>query len=207
MNYKFLALLIIGCCISEALFADRYKVLFVNSKNITINGRRVKKGLIFDDKSAIVWGSDKQAMKVLNLTNNRVYIIPAKYYDEKQSTSLWEYLKSGFQKINHLSTYGLEIGSRFDDRRLLLDTIHIELENKPGRGSQYFAIVHQDGQRISIPLKCTKDSGALIIRSKDLWSLSNNVVSLDIVEKNREESDEVILCGNLMLEILPLKIK
>ena len=94
------SLLMIACCV----FADKYKVLYLNSPDIKVGNKTIVVGNVFDDKDAIKWTSEQQAMKVMNLNTNRVMVLAAKALKKKKSNSLYEYLTS----TKHLSTRDLK---------------------------------------------------------------------------------------------------
>lgn len=90
------------------VFSDTYKILFLNTKTITIGGKALKTGDIFDDKQSIAWSSDKQAMKIQNIQSKKVKLLTAKQIENK--SSLYDY----YAKTNQLSTRGVEIYDHFD---------------------------------------------------------------------------------------------
>ena len=67
--------------------AGNYKVLFLNSHQIKIDGRSAKVGDVFDDHSIIKWTEERQAMKVLNIDTNKRYLMVARLNEGKELTA------------------------------------------------------------------------------------------------------------------------
>ena len=109
-----------------SVLADKYKVLYVNSPDIRIGANNAVIGNVFTDRDKIVWGNDRQAIKVLNLNTNRVIVLAAKALKKKNASSLYEYLTS----TKHLSTRGIRRPKaietwQIDSTLYLLDTLFI----------------------------------------------------------------------------------
>lgn len=100
-----------------SVFADDYRILFLNTKSISIGGKTLKKGDVFNDQQSIVWTNDKQAMKVQNLRSKKIRVITSKQVENK--SSLYNY----YVKTNLLSTRGNEEYNHLDD--LLDEAIYV----------------------------------------------------------------------------------
>lgn len=183
-------------------FADRYKVLFANSKGIIINGTQAKKGLCFDDTNSIVWTSEEQVLKVLNLSTSKVYIISAKDYKKHHVISLSEYLHSLFGQVNHLSTKEIETPTK----RYLLDTLHIEASSFYAKKKKFSAITKIGTQAITTPLKWTKDKRNLIINRKIYGGRYPIPVDVDIIMTDKGSYHSEYLYQNIHIEPLPLNV-
>ena len=82
--------------------ADDFKLLFVNSGTINIGGKERKVGDVVPDKATINWSSDKQAIKVQNVSNKSMKIISAMQQKQVGSKSIFDFMT----KTGHLSTRG-----------------------------------------------------------------------------------------------------
>lgn len=94
-------LLLTGASVITTIHAqDLYKILFLNTPSIQIGKKTCKTGDCFEGNSQIEWTHPDQAMKVLNMQNQRQSIILSKQYKAQKSTSLTTYLTQN----KHLST-------------------------------------------------------------------------------------------------------
>ena len=121
------SLLMIACCV----FADKYKVLYLNSPDIKVGNKTIVVGNVFDDKDAIKWTSEQQAIKVMNLNTKRVMVLAAKALKKKNATSLYDYLTS----TKRLSTRDFRKKQMIEEWQLdstlyLMDTLYISMPHR-----------------------------------------------------------------------------
>ncbi|MBE6269731.1 MAG: hypothetical protein E7101_02120 [Prevotella ruminicola] len=184
------------------VFADKYKVLYVNSTGIKIETKNVAVGSGFTDKDKIVWTDDRQAMKVINLNTNRIIVLAAKALKKKKASSLYEYLTS----TKHLSTRDLKRRKtmelwQVDSTLYLLDTLYI---SRPDiRGNDVGArIIDDKGKTIDLPMS---NDGRFYVITRDMCG--NQIFTpkrFAIKEFDRERNWEYIVYRNLIIEpILP----
>ena len=192
----------------QTVKADKYEVLYTNSKNITINGQKVYKGLTFDDKSSIVWMSDNQAISVLNLTTKRVQVIPAKRYKEKKAESLIDYIHKIFSyNIKHLSTRDYERAFTFNDTiYYLLDTLRINAGKTYNSNLSNEVIIRMDGETIITPIKKTSNKDEFILTRKIWGTKQPQPVYVDIIETDKQRSWTYFLYKKLYIVPLPLNV-
>ena len=122
----------------SSLWADNYKILQMNTKNIKIGQRICKKGDVFSDDSIIHWSNGKQAIKAQNQETKKIQLFVSMDFQKKQSKSIRDY----YIKNNQLSSriFGLagmeeELSGTF----FLLDTIRID-SPVPVDSTRYFYI-------------------------------------------------------------------
>lgn len=193
-----LVILMAACHVS----ADRYKVLYVNSTGIKIETKNVVVGLVFSDKDKIVWANEQQAMKVINLSTNRIMVLAAKALKKKKSSSLYEYLTS----TKHLSTRNLRNRHVIEEWQLdstlyLLDTLYIRIPLR--QKTVATKIVLKDNEGKTIPLDSKR--GYYII-TRDIWgNLAPHLIRIDIKEYDKEQNWEYTVYRNLIIE--PLMIQ
>ena len=82
--------------------ADDFKLLFVNSGTINIGGKDRTVGEVVADNAAINWSSDKQAIKVQNVSNKNIKVISAVQQKKLGFKSIFDFMT----KTGHLSTRG-----------------------------------------------------------------------------------------------------
>lgn len=180
------------------VFADRYKVLYVNSKGIKIENRNAAVGSIFSDKDKIEWTDDQQAMKVINLNTNRIMVLAAKALKKKKASSLYEYLTS----TKHLSTRNLKSGKimemwQVDSTLYLLDTLYISRPNM--RGNDVVAkIIDDKGKTIDLPI--SKDGKSYVITRKMYGNHALPSQRYSIKEFDRKKDWEYVVYRRLIIE-------
>ena len=95
--------MVIVLMVTSFVFADKYKVLYVNSTGIKIETKNVAVGSVFTDKDKIVWTDDQQAMKVINLNTNRVMVLAAN--QGLDWADVEKVLEERNEKIGNLKTF------------------------------------------------------------------------------------------------------
>ena len=187
-------LLLVACC----AFADRYKVLYLNSSDIRIANKTAAVGSIFDDRETINWTSDQQAMKVVNLNTNRVMVFAAKALKKKKASSLYEYLTGN----KHLSTRSLSPRNReewqLDTTLYLLDTLYLHVPSKRQQSAKTKIVFRQGGE---MPLS-VKGNRYVITRSLFGRQMSRPIRA-DIIEYDRSKDWSYTVYRNLLIELLP----
>lgn len=190
------ALLMVACHV----FADKYKVLYVNSTGIKIEKKNAAVGSIFSDKDKIVWTDDQQAMKVVNINTNRVIVLAAKALKKKKSSSLYEYLTS----TKRLSTRDLKNRNKMEEWQIdsiiyLLDTLYVRIPQN-NVGNVEANMICKEGIVKVIPLP-TNDNYYII--TKDLFNHQfSQQVRIDIREFDKKRNWEYTTYRNLIIELI-----
>lgn len=83
-------------------FADDFKLLFVNTGTVNIGGKDCKAGEVVSDKAVIAWSSDKQAIKVQNVSDKKIKVLAAMQQKQLGVKNIFDFLT----KTGHLSTRG-----------------------------------------------------------------------------------------------------
>ena len=184
------------------VFADKYKVLYVNSTGIKIEKKKAAVGLIFSDKDKIAWIDDQQAMKVINMNTNRVMVLAAKALNKKKSSSLYEYLTS----TKHLSTRDLKKRKTMEEWQIdsilyLLDTLYIR-RPQMRKNSVLTKILLKESEEEVIPLD--NEGQFFIITRKIFGNKTPCQIKVDIVEYDKEHNWEYTVYRNLIIEPLPI---
>lgn len=180
------------------VFADRYKVLYVNSTGIKIETKNVTVGSVFTDKDKIVWTNEQQAMKVINLNTNRIMILAAKALKKKNASSLYKYLTS----TKHLSTRDMKRRKtmelwQIDSTLYLLDTLYISRPYK--RGNNVVArMIDDKGKKTDLPL--SKDCKSYVITRDMCGDKALKPKRFAIREFDRERNWEYVVYRRLIIE-------
>lgn len=181
----------------QIAMADNYRVLYTNSNNIRIGNQIARKGLEFSDSEKIVWTSDNQALKLLNLSTHRIMVIAKKTFDRKRAKSLAD--------LKHLSTRDYGVANIVTDTVLyLLDTLQIDAGKYYGDNMVDEAIVVIDGDSIVTKIQKSKDKREFILTRQIYGGKNSCVIYLDIVETDRQRNWRYYIYRRLRVEPLPM---
>ena len=203
MEKKILIFMVVFFVITCHVFADKYKVLYVNSTGIKIEKKNVVVGSIFSDKDIIEWTNNQQAMKVINLSTNRIMVLAAKAMKKKKSYSLYEYLTS----TKHLSTRQITKKRVLEEWQLdstlyLLDTLYIRSPHKKEKSVLTKIVIKESGERV---IQQYNESQYFIITRNIFENRIPHQINVDIKEYDKEYNWEYIVFRNLIIEPLPIK--
>lgn len=199
-----MALMVCLLMSAQQAMADNYRVLFANSANIRIGNQIARKGIKFNDNDKISWTSDNQALKVMNLSTNRIMIIAKKAFDRKNAKSLADYLR----KVKHLSTrdYGTE-SVVADTVFYLLDTLRVDAGKHYGDDMIDEAVLIISGDTVTTNVIKSKDKKEFLITPKIYGGKNPSIVYIDIVETDKQRDWLYYVYRRLRIEPLPLSIK
>lgn len=194
-----ISLLFVGC----SAFADSYRVLYVNSERIRVGNRYIKVGDVFNDTDMIVWTSDQQAIKVLNMKNNRILICTAKSMEKKKSRSIYDYLTST-KRISTRTLLNITFDEEWqmDSKLYVLDTLYVSRPNFNARQVQSSIRIKANGFVREIPIP--SDGRYYKIPRGIIERIGNSYVELDIIEYDKERDWKYMVYKDLLVELLPV---
>lgn len=197
-----ISLLFVGC----SAFADSYRVLCVNSERIRVRNRYIRVGDVFNDTDIIEWSSDKQAMKVLNLKNNRVLICTAQSLNKKKSRSIYDYLTST-KRISTRSIMNIAFDEEWqvDSKLYVLDTLYVCRPNYNARQVEPSIMINNNGFVREVPIP--SDGGYYKIPREIIERIGPTPVKLDIVEYDIKRDWKYIVYKDLLVELLPVLVE
>ena len=123
--------------LSIVVWADRYKILQLNTPQVKIGNRLCSKGDVFSDESVIYWSQKKQAFKAQNLETKEIKLFIESDFRAKGCNTIKDY----YLKTNHLSSRGSD-STALDE---IPDTTHycyIVYDNENGKIKK--RLKHQD---------------------------------------------------------------
>ena len=172
-------LLIVTFFNSSILRADDYKILYTNSKDVLVDGKKVQVGATFNDKSVITWAMDveRQAIKAVNTKTNKMCLFVSQSLEKNSLTAL-EILTAN----KHLSTHAayqegqdisipIKLRKSFEENYELLDTLVIDTNVKLPPSLSLIATYTYGDARVSKTLKT--ENGQVIIDRK-LFSIDGH---------------------------------
>lgn len=134
-----LALLFTTAVISLQAQIDNWRILFLNTPEIVINGNTLHQGDTFQDPGHINWSAPRQAMKVMNLSTRKQRLLVSEQFAKAKAHTLKEFLKgekSLFTRQGILTTL-TEINDYLSDTFYLADSI-IVATTLPTDNTHYF---------------------------------------------------------------------
>ena len=111
--------------LSIVVWADRYKILQLNTPQVKIGNRLCSKGDVFSDESVIYWSQKKQAFKAQNLETKEIKLFIESDFRAKGCSTIKEY----YLKTNHLSSRGSDSTAldEISDTIFLCDSVIMEM--------------------------------------------------------------------------------
>ena len=149
MKKLLLLLLLIS---STMLYADTYKILFINTEGIKIGGKKLNVGDTFSDSDIISWSSAKQAIKVQNLQKHTIRLFTATQMNKSKSISDF------YLKTNKLSTRGedepnIHLDDVLDAPCYILESLQLVTWIATTKSDYYILKYKIDNQDYSVKLK------------------------------------------------------
>lgn len=143
-------ILILTLFASVSLYAEDFKILFVNSESIKIGKTVRKAGDTFSDTEKIYWKDGKQAMKVISLDSKKQYVLVSEDFKKKKLKTAKDYIfknhRLSTRGIGRLSDVGEQVGNLIYWFDPTLITIDYELEE----GDHFFLRVDDNDLPIDI---------------------------------------------------------
>ncbi len=193
------------------VMADNYKILYLNSNQIKINGKPAKVGQNFNEKAVITWSEDRQAMKVIETNSHVRYLMVARLSEGNELTAFQILTRN-----KHLSTHDdsatanniMQLKAALSNNYDLLDAIEIPTKLKQD-DSHYFLCTFQYGDTKLIK-KLTGNNNMLVI-DKTIFLVDGErleqrdiKISISYVDGNPETP--IFIKRNIELVVIPDKL-
>ena len=85
-------IIILALFASISMYAEDFKILFVNSESIKIGKAVCKAGDTFNDTERIFWKDGKQAMKVISLETKKQYVLVSEDFKKKKMKTAKDFI-------------------------------------------------------------------------------------------------------------------
>lgn len=185
---------------SLSLYAEDFKILYLNTESVKI-GRTVRKiGDTFKDNEVIHWKKDKrQAMKVLSLDTKKHYVMVSEDFKQRKMKSAKDYL----EKNNRLSTRGLgslsTVSSQIGDKIYWLESASVSIDYEP-YPEEYF-LLKCEGREVALTIV----DGQLVF-DRSIWCGDEpHQLEADLYYHYKEGDNELVSSGILIVP-MPSKI-
>lgn len=156
--------------------AQQFKILHLTTPDVTIGGKSLKIGDVFDGKAKIEWSAPRQAMKVLNTATKEQSLVVAEKYNQRKSKDIASYLVSSKQLSTRRGELinTMELGMALGDTFYLLDSLRIESKLPVDAKRFFFATFDYDGELINKKLQ--NDADGAIIFDRQLFSVDGKPI-------------------------------
>ncbi len=181
----------------QALSADTYRILFLNTESIKINGNNLTVGCTFNSNDNITWNNESQAVKVMNLTSNKIMVLTSKDFTNRNSHSIDSYLIY----TEHLSTRDAKNGYN-SSTMYMLDEISI-----PNFGNNRYAeniFIKFTTYRGPKKVRLNLDSNGDLIIPREIFGNITKPVKVQIVIT--ENMQDLCLVENMTIIPLPVTL-
>ncbi|MBQ3522787.1 MAG: hypothetical protein IJA38_08135 [Bacteroidales bacterium] len=181
----------------QTLSADTYRILFLNTESIKINGNNLTVGCTFNSNDNITWDNESQAVKVMNLSSNKIMVLTSKDFTNKNSHSIDSYLIY----TEHLSTRDAKNGYN-NSTMYMLDEISI-----PNFGNDRYAeniFVKFTTYRGPKKVRLSIDSNGNLIIPREIFGNITKPVKVQIVIT--ENMQDLCLVENMTITLLPITL-
>jgi len=198
---KALLLLVIGSWgMITNVYADKYKILFINTPSVQVDKKVLHVGDVFDEESDIQWESQKQAMKVQNLKTKQIRLFTCRQFSKSKS------IKDFFLKQNQLSTRG---GDLLDEKELkssltgyfyMLDNIDFSTILLVDEMSYFTVVVN------GVESKLPEENGRILLK-RDLLDSDIDICKVSIFYVDKSSNSRTLITDSMTIELLPMEIK
>lgn len=198
---KFFYIILLSVVLSsfpQTLSADTYRILFLNTASIKINGNNLTVGCTFNSNDNIAWDHESQAVKVMNLSSNKIMVLTSRDFTNKNSHSIDSYLIY----TEHLSTRDSEKGYS-NSTMYMLDEISI-----PNFGNDKYAdniFVKFTTYRGPKKVRLNIDSRGNLIIPREIFGNITKPIKVQIVMT--ENLQDLCLVENMTIILLPCNLQ
>ncbi len=188
-------LFLLSLVISASLYAEDFKILFLNTESIKIGSTTYTVGDVFSDTEKIHWKNGKQAMKVLSLETNKQYVLVSEDFKQRKLKSAKDYLV----KNNRLSTRGIgsfsSVAASLGDRCYWLDPTFISVDYEPDDG-EFFYLKSEESV---VPLMYS--DGQLVLDSRIWGENKPHQTVVDVMFRFFDGIDELVCPDYLIIPV------
>lgn len=188
-------LLILTFFASVSLYAEDFKILFVNSESIKIGKAVCKAGDTFSDTEKIFWKDGKQAMKVISLDTKKQYVLVSEDFKNRKMKTAKDFIL----KNHRLSTRG--IGRLSDVRYQVGDFIYwfdptlISVDYELEEGDYFFLRIDEEDRPIEIV------DGQLVFDSRIWGDADPRQVETDLYFHYNSGENELVNPGIIIIPL------
>lgn len=203
-------LLIAILCAALAFCARAdYRILFLNTPTIVIDGKVLKEKDTFKAGAAIKWTSARQAMKVHNLGTGEKLVVVADDFSKAKASSLQAYLTqeqsqtAGDAASSPMSSLSSSLNKRF----YLLGSLELATGVPTDDRHYFFITFNHSGHELTKAVP--NDNGTFTITPGVFFfngRLPDNDIRVKVYYYDKNADKATAVCDNMRIVILPKKI-
>ncbi|MDE5813162.1 MAG: hypothetical protein K2H72_02650 [Muribaculaceae bacterium] len=135
---------------SALMIKADFRIVFLNTPTVSVNGKEMKVNDVFPEKSAIKWSSPKQAMKIVDTQSGKQRLIVAEQYQKSKAADVMSFIKG----VKHLSSRGsannvVTLRNMMTDHFYFTDSISFTTDFKTDRDHFFFVSYEYEGEEIN----------------------------------------------------------
>ncbi len=166
--------LVLGILVSLSAYAD-YRIVFLNTPTIKINGKSLKVNDIFAPSSSVEWTSPKQAMKIIDTASGEQRLLVASQYQKSKAKNIQSYISG----VKHLSSRGIgssnvvALRATLSDHFFFTDSLKIETDFPTDHQRFFYISYTYNGEEINKMIP--NDNGSFTI-SQDIFTIDGKPI-------------------------------
>ena len=166
--------LIVGIFISLSTYAD-YRIVFLNTPTIKINGKSLKVNDVFHPSAYVEWTSPKQAMKIVDTASGEQRLLIASQYQKSKAKNIQSYISG----VRHLSSRGIgasnivALRATLSDHFFFTDSLKIETDFPTDNHRFFYISYTYNGKEIN---KMIPNSNGSFTISQDIFTIDGKPI-------------------------------
>lgn len=192
--------------IAMMVFADDYKILYMNMSSVMIGSRECRKGDLFSSDSTIVWTNGRQAIKAQNLQNKEIFLFTERAFKSNSSMTIKDYLFKTKRMSSRATGLSLsELSELLTDTFDLLDTIRFESPVPMDSTRSYYIQYIRNDSTIEKKLPTEQDD---IFLSRTIFECCDSVEerNVRILFRSKSIKEDYILTDSMRIVLIPFNI-
>lgn len=187
-----------------------FRIVFLNTPTISINGKELKVNDVFTEKAAIKWSSPKQAMKIVDTNSGQQRLVVAEQYQKSKAADIMSFLKG----VKHLSSRGstndiVTLRNVVNDHFYFTDSISIPTTFKTD--DNHFFYVSYDYKGEEVNKRIHNENGTFSI-SGDIFKVDGKPippfdVRLSLYYLDLKEDKSTLITDGMVVTLIPKEIK
>ena len=193
-------LLLVTLFASVSLFAEDFKILFLNTESIKIGKTVRTTGDTFNDSEKIFWKDGKQAMKVISLDTQKQYVLVSEDFKQRKLKSVKDFIVKNYR----LSTRGTgsltTVANQVGPRVYWFDPTLIDITYEPDNGEYFLMTIEEHDAKLEMV------EGQLILDSSIWGDIDPHPTEADLHFVYPDGERELVSQGILLIP-LPKEVR
>jgi hypothetical protein len=197
-------------CVCLSVNAE-YRIVFLNTPSIKINGKPLKINDKFSPFARVDWTSPKQAMKIVDTETGEQKLLVASQYLKAKAKNVGSYIKG----VKHLSSRGVGTANVVALRAALTDnfffTDSLKIETKFPTDHQRFFYISYNYNGEEINKMIPNDKGAFTI-SDDIFTIDGKKIppfetTISLYYVDETKSKVTLITDKMGITMIPVQLE